>query len=74
MNSIPDLNERVRVGKERGFYWVRKVTDTTVTVYGGSKDPNGLRRTRTVPLASVRPDTRTLEAKYEPGWKGDVDK
>lgn len=69
MSAIRE-GDRVRIGNERGYYWVRKVAEKAITVYGGSKDPSGVRRTRTVRPDQVRLDTRDLEAKYEPGWKG----
>lgn len=59
---------RVRVGNERGYYWVwsTRPDDDTVTVFGGSKDPNGVRRMRSVKASDLRPDTRTLELKAYP--------
>lgn len=62
-----EIRDRVRVGSERGFYWVWGFnSDGSVNLFGGSKDPNGNRHTRTVKSDLVTPDKRKLERKAYP--------
>lgn len=69
------LHDRVRVGNERGYYWVWGFTsDGAVTIYGGDRDPNGVRRVRSIKPELLRPDARTLERKaYPVTLRGDDD-
>lgn len=61
------VGQRIKVGREKGYYWVTGVRlDGSVDVWGGDKDKNGSRKARTIPSRFVQEDTRKLERKHYP--------
>lgn len=69
------MNQRVMIDGERGYYWVRAFEPPasegyvgTYVLWGGSKDPNGKRRSRTAPTNKVKADKRKLERSLYPEW------
>jgi hypothetical protein len=62
-----NLYDRVRIDGERGFFWVWGFNnDGSVDVFGGSRDPNGIRQLRTVKPERLWVDKRDLPGNLYP--------
>lgn len=61
------VRDRVRIDGERGYFWVWGFnTDGSVNVFGGSRDPNGVRQHRTVKQERLWYDKRDLPLNLYP--------
>lgn len=61
------IHDRVRIDGERGFFWVWGFNaDGSVKVFGGSRDPGGIRQHRTVKPEHLWTDKRPLPTNLYP--------
>lgn len=66
------IHDRVKVDGENGYYWVIGFgKDGSVSLWGGSKDPNGYRQNRAVMPEYLKIDERKLQRKAQPGFIND---
>lgn len=64
-----ELYEQVKIEGENGYYWVVGYgQDGSVSLWGGSKDPNGYRQNRAVMPEDLKVDTRNIQRKSVPGF------
>lgn len=64
-----NVNTRVKIDRENGFYWVVGFGgDDSVTLWGGDADPGGYRSYRSIPPTKLKEDTRKLQGKCFPSF------